>query len=286
MAADKDYFGRLNRPTVAQIQYVEVLAQLIGNVKKRGIVTMVASRCQVNHASVSRFFRSCIKAGYIDESYHLTQDGEVWLDHYLRLRDAVYSHLEDLNIPHKDIKRNIRGMMENMDDHVLTAMVEQMKGERRQTTSLEPYAKSRGQVDMTAFLANGEYQVGFRMLTLNRNNQFGHDTSMSDRGFEKPGRLVKNDSEAYLELTLRELRAHSKMTGQEMKGRLSTIKYECGGGIFPLEIIDNKVRIPIKGCTYDRRANGNATGLISVILSGNVGPMHMLESTALLLFWV
>ena len=45
MAADKDYFGRLNRPTVAQIQYVEVLAQLIGNVKKRGIVTMVASRC-------------------------------------------------------------------------------------------------------------------------------------------------------------------------------------------------------------------------------------------------
>ena len=67
MADKRDFFGRLNRPTMLQVKYMEELSKLPADLRKRGGISAVAEICGVNHSVVSRFVKSCIEAGYINE---------------------------------------------------------------------------------------------------------------------------------------------------------------------------------------------------------------------------
>ena len=72
MADKRDFFGRLNRPTMLQVKYMEELSKLPADLRKRGGISAVAEICGVNHSVVSRFFKSCIEAGYINEKNKIT----------------------------------------------------------------------------------------------------------------------------------------------------------------------------------------------------------------------
>jgi len=58
MSGGKDYFGKLNKPTMFQIRYLEELGQLTPKQRKRGKVAIIADACSsaVFHNYISRPF--------------------------------------------------------------------------------------------------------------------------------------------------------------------------------------------------------------------------------------
>ena len=58
-----------------QIRY---LSQLAKTGKKRGSVALIADTCGVSHGPVSRFFKECIGAGYLNEGFCAITQAPPW----------------------------------------------------------------------------------------------------------------------------------------------------------------------------------------------------------------
>lgn len=275
-----DYFSKQNRPTMLQIQYLEELKKLEG--KKRGAVARIAERCQVNHAAVSRFLKSCYENGYLNENYEFTWRGTILLNRYLEMCSRVAEYLRHIGIPEDEILKNVKDMMENIDFHTLNAMTQQMQEVQM---DYRDYQKSRTKrYVLNEIIADGRHLVDYLFLRIDY--QEGHSLSMADRGFEKPALLRHNKRGAWLELTVLELCAASRLDGRQMSGYLSSMKYESAGVMQEASIKNGIVKIPLAACRFHHRGGGKLAGMIPVTVSCSVGRTHMPESTALLLFWV
>ena len=110
--------------------------------------------------------------------------------------------------------------------------------------------------------------------------------SMADQGFESLAVLIRRTRGNWLELTIREMRAHSRIDGRMMQGHLSSLKYENDGMLRKAEVKDGKVRIPLEACAFYQNVRSKIRGSIPVTLACSVGQVHMPESTALLKFWL
>ena len=287
VGARRDYFNRMNKPTVLQIHYLEELGGLDSKQRKRGAVSIVAERCGVNHAAVSRFFKRCHEAGYIDDRNRLTEDGEEWLTYYTGMIERVRRYLKDTKIPEDAMERSVCAMVEDMDDFVLNEILDnnsRMQKRIMRTTYQEiPRSKS----PLNGLIDRGTYQVGFRVLKLARgSSQVVNGLSMADAGFEKPAILKVNNRGIFVELTVKELVAKSRINGFMMHGHLTSLKYERDGELFSAQIRRGKVLIPLDACEHEIRENGAVTGMIAVTLACSVGRIHMPESAAMLVFWL
>ena len=89
-----------------------------------------------------------------------------------------------------------------------------------------------------------------------------------------------------MELTTREMHAHSRIDGADMRGRLSSLKYVDQGQLYEAAIREGKVRIPLSACRFMKTHLGNVKGMVSITVTCSVGKAHMPESTALLMFWL
>lgn len=272
-------FKRKNRPTMLQIQYLAELERLG---KKRGSVAMIADVCGVNHASVSRYLKACCENGFLTEEYEFTDRGKAWLGGYKKLIIDLRSYLRNIGVQNKDIDSNVRDMIENVDYYTLTSMIrnnQKMRSiyplERKQTTA-------RNFLDEV--LGYGTWQVYFMIFQLE--NREGVSVSMANRGFEKPALLRHNRRVSWLELSICEMTAHSRIDSKEMKGHLESLKYEQNGILHQAEIRDGKLRIPLGACRFHRRTGGETKGMVPITVTCSVGRTHMPESSALLVFWL
>lgn len=117
----RDCFDRMKRPTLEQVRYLDE----IGRAKKKwGAAAQIAKNHDISHASISRFFRNCIDAGYLDADYQVTADGKEWIAYYQSLELALTRYLQESGAPKEDIPRNVQVMAEQMDSDVLSALLD------------------------------------------------------------------------------------------------------------------------------------------------------------------
>ncbi len=274
---------RITKLTMLQIRYLEELEK-IPKEKKRGIITTVSDICGVDHAAVSKFFKKCIDAEYLDKNYQFTRKGEKWFQVYLENRRRVSEHLISIGVPTRNLDSSVSAIMENMDPHVLTMLTNSFHNQE-DTVSSYSVQKLNQIRPLDEFVEKGNHKVAFKILK-SQKNMDGFIPSMADMGFEKPG-LIKNNSRGFaLELRLKELKAWSRVNEEWMTGHLSSLKYLQFGIYKKANIRDGKVRISLDGCKYRFYAKDRAMGMIPIIVASNVGVKHMPESSAILLFWI
>ena len=281
-----DIFDRMRRPTMQQINYVIDLSE---SEKRRGVVSLIAKKYDVNHGTVSRFFKTYYEAGYIDDNYDLTDKGKEWLNYYMSIYNGLKTYFKNLGIPKADIEKNIVTMIEGMDTHILSAMVSHSKEQSWKLSNgslSEEEAKIKSYKNM---MKPGRYEVDFLVLKMDKNgNKKGMGkVSMADKGFVKPGLLVYEEDDIYLELTPQEVKASSMFSGGLMKGKLESLSYILDGVLTKAEFTkDGKVRIPAKVFDFHLRRGSRLDCSTLITVTCSVGRVHMPESTARLILWV
>lgn len=273
----EDYMSRQSRPTMLQVQYVEELRK---SPKKRGAVARIAEKCQVNHAAVSRFFKRCIESGYMDENYELTESGEVWLQQYVEKKNEVFLYFCNLGMTPKEAMENTKILMESMDLHTISLIVRRKK--RAKSSNIQ---RNSTNVDVTHILKKGSFEVGFQLFKYHQDKNKIGEVSMADQGFSKPAVLQKNNRGVYLELTIKEMKAVSRITGELMTGHLTGLKYEENGVIVKPVIRGGKVKIPLEVFQVQDTGEGRIEASLLIMATCSVGRKHMPESSALLIVW-
>lgn len=272
-------FKRKNRPTMQQLWY---LSELIKMEKKRGCVALIAEICRVNHGSVSRYFKSCFENGYLTKDYEFTESGRAWFQGYSQLTDELSVYLQSIGIARKEVPENVKELVENVDYYVLTSMIRSHQERNR------VYSADKKEIMAKNFLSqvleHGNFDVQFMLYRIEE--QKGVGISMANRGFQKPGLLKHNKRADWLELTICEMSANSRVDGGKMEGHLEVLKYEQNGMLHQVIAKKGRLRIPLEACRFQKRRGGEITGEIPVTVTCSVGRTHMPESTALLVFWL
>ena len=269
---EKIEMGRLS---LNQVRYLTLLDACE---RKRGAVQQIADQCGVRHPTVSRFFKSCVEQGYLTEGLLLTEKGRRILAWNQELATEVREYLTGLGIE-DGVDDFAKGILENVDYNVIEKTISKRAviGSHTKMQKASPAVTS-----ISDIIDPGEHRVYlalFRITPMERAQK-----SMADRGFERYGKIVHNSEESYLELTIREMHAVSRVDEQDMTGHLSSLKYLSHGSLKRAEIQDGRVRIPLDVCTYEIYDHGVIWGNVSITVSCSVGAAHMPESTARLMF--
>ena len=254
---EKENTEDLLHPSMLQIRYLTELAK-IG--KKRGSVALIADTCGVSHGPVSRFFKECMGVGYLTDTYEFTEKGTQALRTYQRILKEVGLYLERIGIPEVEITEKTRQLVENVDYSLLMTMTRnsgQVKESRNQQIAEEETSYYLENV-----LEKGRFDVGIAIYQLGSE---GTRLSMANNGFEHLA---------------------SRIDGADMRGRLSSLKYEDQGQLYEAAIREGKVRIPLSACRFMKTRLGNVKGMVPITVTCSVGKAHMPESTALLMFWM
>ena len=214
-----EHLKRQNRPTMLQLQYLQGLSRVE---KKRGAQGSIAESYGVNRSTVNRYFKNCIERGILTESLEFTAAGEEWLERYTKLYENLEKYLEEIGAKPEEIEESLDVMVENIDIHMLELMI------NAYTEKKSVYKKKENELDQEIqhnLQKCERHPVVFRLYRMNKKQGQGRD-SMAMRGFEDIAEIVQEKGESYLELKLKEMAAHSRVSGEMMAGKLKTLKYE------------------------------------------------------------
>lgn len=274
------HFKRQNRPTMQQLQY---LKELEGAEKKRGIQRSIAEHCQVNSSTVNRYFKTCIERGILTDALTFTEEGKEWWQRYSDLYQKLISYLTEIGGKKEEAEETAEGMIENIDIHMLELILSAHGnkksvyiGKKRQHLDLE-IQKNLKKCE--------RHRVVFRLYRINRKQGESVD-SMAMNGFEETAEIIQDNGKSYLELRVKDMAATSRINGREMKGHLSTLKYQYDGIMQTVNVENHRVKIPMEACRIHRWSGVGTMGMVPVTVTCSVGQIHMPESTALLYFWV
>ena len=274
-----EHLKRQNRPTMLQLKYLQGLSRVE---KKRGAQGSIAEYYNVNRSTVNRFFKNCIERGILTEALEFTVEGQEWLDRYVRLYENLQKYLEEIGARPEEIEETIDVMVEDIDIHMLELMIN-AHAEKKSV-----YKRKENELDQE--IQNNlqkceRHPVVFRLYRMNKNPGQSRD-SMAMRGFEETAEIVQDKGESYLELKVKDMSAHSRVSGETMVGKLKTLKYEHDEVLETVDIVNNIVRIPMEACKIHKWTGVGTMGVVPVTVTCSVGLVHMPESTALLYFWV
>lgn len=274
-----EHLKRQNRPTMLQLKYLQGLSRVE---KKRGAQGSIAEYYNVNRSTVNRFFKNCIERGILTEALEFTVEGQEWLDRYVRLYENLQKYLEEIGARPEEIEETIDVMVEDIDIHMLELMIN-AHAEKKSV-----YKRKENELDQE--IQNNlqkceRHPVVFRLYRMNKKPGQSRD-SMAMRGFEETAEIVQDKGESYLELKVKDMSAHSRVSGETMVGKLKTLKYEHGEVLETVDIVNNIVRIPMEACKIHKWTGVGTMGVVPVTVTCSVGLVHMPESTALLYFWV
>ena len=275
-----EHLKRQNRPTMPQLQYLQGLSRVE---KKRGAQGSIAESYGVNRSTVNRYFKNCIERGILTESLEFTakQVKNGWKDIPSCMR--ILKNIWKKSVQNQEeIEESLDVMVENIDIHMLELMI------NAYTEKKSVYKKKENELDQEIqhnLQKCERHPVVFRLYRMNKKQGQGRD-SMAMRGFEEIAEIVQENGESYLELKLKEMAAHSRVSGEMMAGKLKTLKYEHNEVLEEARIENNIVKIPMEACRIHRWTGIGTMGIVPVTVTCSVGPMHMPESTALLYFWV
>lgn len=275
----KENLNGNKRPSMLQIQYLIEL-ETIGY--SRGCVGKIADACGVSHGPVSRYLKVCQEKGYLTENYALTERGKAWVTRYKQLIEAVQNYLRQMALSESDVMENTRTMIENMDYHVLMNIIRHDQ-QLRQNQKIEKMEQEQGNL-LDEVLEKGTWEVLFCLF--HQDMRYGLRRSMADQAFLKPGVIRHNKRGSWLELTLCDVAKRSRMDGHMIEGHLRTLKYEQDGMLHLIEPRDGKVRIPLKAFRFQRKRGEKICADVKITVKSNANPIHMPESTAILIFWV
>ena len=274
-----EHLKRQNRPTMLQLQYLQGLSKIE---KKRGAQGSIAEYYNVNRSTVNRFFKNCIERGILTEALEFTAEGQEWLDRYVRLYENLQKYLEEIGAKPEEIEETIDVMVEDIDIHMLELMInahaEKKLVYKRKENELDQETQNNLQ-------KCERHPVVFRLYRMNKKPGQSRD-SMAMRGFEETAEIVQDKGESYLELKVKDMSAHSRVSGETMVGKLKTLKYEHDEVLETVDIVNNIVRIPMEACKIHKWTGVGTMGVVPVTVTCSVGLVHMPESTALLYFWV
>ena len=274
-----EHLKRQNRPTMLQLKYLQGLSRVE---KKRGAQGSIAEYYNVNRSTVNRFFKNCIERGILTEALEFTVEGQEWLDRYVRLYENLQKYLEEIGARPEEIEETIDVMVEDIDIHMLELMIN-AHAEKKSV-----YKRKENELDQE--IQNNlqkceRHPVVFRLYRMNKKPGQSRD-SMAMRGFEETAEIVQDKGESYLELKVKDMSAHSRVSGETMVGKLKTLKYEHDEVLETVDIVNNIVRIPMEACKIHKWTGVGTMGVVPVTVTCSVGLVHMPESTALLHFWV
>ena len=274
-----EHLKRQNRPTLLQLKYLQGLSRVE---KKRGAQGSIAEYYNVNRSTVNRFFKNCIERGILTEALEFTVEGQEWLDRYVRLYENLQKYLEEIGARPEEIEETIDVMVEDIDIHMLELMIN-AHAEKKSV-----YKRKENELDQE--IQNNlqkceRHPVVFRLYRMNKKPGQSRD-SMAMRGFEETAEIVQDKGESYLELKVKDMSAHSRVSGETMVGKLKTLKYEHDEVLETVDIVNNIVRIPMEACKIHKWTGVGTMGVVPVTVTCSVGLVHMPESTALLYFWV
>ena len=274
-----EHLKRQNRPTMLQLKYLQGLSRVE---KKRGAQGSIAEYYNVNRSTVNRFFKNCIERGIVTEALEFTVEGQEWLDRYVRLYENLQKYLEEIGARPEEIEETIDVMVEDIDIHMLELMIN-AHAEKKSV-----YKRKENELDQE--IQNNlqkceRHPVVFRLYRMNKKPGQSRD-SMAMRGFEETAEIVQDKEESYLELKVKDMSAHSRVSGETMVGKLKTLKYEHDEVLETADIVNNVVRIPMEACKIHKWTGVGTMGVVPVTVTCSVGLVHMPESTALLYFWV
>lgn len=274
-----EHLKRQNRPTMLQLKYLQGLSRVE---KKRGAQGSIAEYYNVNRSTVNRFFKNCIERGILTEALEFTVEGQEWLDRYVRLYENLQKYLEEIGARPEEIEETIDVMVEDIDIHMLELMIN-AHAEKKSV-----YKRKENELDQE--IQNNlqkceRHPVVFRLYRMNKKPGQSRD-SMAMRGFEETAEIVQDKGESYLELKVKDMSAHSRVSGETMVGKLKTLKYEHDEVFETVDIVNNIVRIPMEACKIHKWMGVGTMGVVPVTVTCSVGLVHMPESTALLYFWV
>lgn len=274
-----EHLKRQNRPTMLQLKYLQGLSRVE---KKRGAQGSIAEYYNVNRSTVNRFFKNCIERGILTEALEFTVEGQEWLDRYVRLYENLQKYLEEIGARPEEIEETIDVMVEDIDIHMLELMIN-AHAEKKSV-----YKRKENELDQE--IQNNlqkceRHPVVFRLYRMNKKPGQSRD-SMAMRGFEETAEIVQDKGESYLELKVKDMLAHSRVSGETMVGKLKTLKYEHDEVLETVDIVNNIVRIPMEACKIHKWTGVGTMGVVPVTVTCSVGLVHMPESTALLYFWV
>ena len=231
---------------------------------------------------MNRYFKNCIERGILTESLEFTPAGEEWLERYSNLYENLEKYLEEIGAKPEEIEESLDVMVENIDIHMLELMINAYAEKK------SVYKKKENELDQEIqhnLQKCERHPVVFRLYRMNKKPGQGRD-SMAMRGFEEIAEIVQENGESYLELKLKEMEAHSRVSGEMMAGKLKTLKYEHNEVLEEADIEDNIVKIPMEACRIHRWTGIGTVGIVPVTVTCSAGQVHMPESTALLYFWV
>lgn len=274
-----EHLKRQNRPTMLQLKYLQGLSRVE---KKRGAQGSIAEYYNVNRSTVNRFFKNCIERGILTEALEFTVEGQEWLDRYVRLYENLQKYLEEIGARPEEIEETIDVMVEDIDIHMLELMIN-AHAEKKSV-----YKRKENELDQE--IQNNlqkceRHPVVFRLYRMNKKPGQSRD-SMAMRGFEETAEIVQDKGESYLELKVKDMSAHSRVSGETMVGKLKTLKYEHDEVLETVDIVNNIVRIPMEACKIHKWTGVGTMGVVPVTVTCSVELVHMPESTALLYFWV
>lgn len=274
-----EHLKRQNRPTMLQLKYLQGLSRVE---KKRGAQGSIAEYYNVNRSTVNRFFKNCIERGILTEALEFTVEGQEWLDRYVRLYENLQKYLEEIGARPEEIEETLDVMVEDIDIHMLELMIN-AHAEKKSV-----YKRKENELDQE--IQNNlqkceRHPVVFRLYRMNKKPGQSRD-SMAMRGFEETAEIVQDKGESYLELKVKDMSAHSRVSGETMVGKLKTLKYEHDEVLETVDIVNNIVRIPMEACKIHKWTGVGTMGVVPVTVTCSVGLVHMPESTALLYFWV
>ena len=274
-----EHLKRQNRPTMLQLKYLQGLSRVE---KKRGAQGSIAEYYNVNRSTVNRFFKNCIERGILTEALEFTVEGQEWLDRYVRLYENLQKYLEEIGARPEEIEETIDVMVEDIDIHMLELMIN-AHAEKKSV-----YKRKENELDQE--IQNNlqkceRHPVVFRLYRMNKKPGQSRD-SMAMRGFEETAEIVQDKGESYLELKVKDMSAHSRVSGETMVGKLKTLKYEHDEVLETVDIVNNIVRIPMEACKIHKWTGVGTMGVVPVTVTCSVGLVHMPERTALLYFWV
>ena len=209
--------------------------------------------------------------------YYSRHTGEKWLD-----MTGYDLCIDTGKLPEEEVTENVRNQIENVEFHVLMSMVKNMRRQSRRDGA-EKIESLRKNFPLEIF-EEGDWKVYFKVLHLPEEGRTG--ISMADRGFEKPAVLHLSGEESWLELTVREMSARSRVDGRQMTGHMDSLKYARDGILYQAEMENGKVKIPLDAFRFHRKKGGEMKGMIPITATCNVGRTHMPESTAMLIFWM
>ena len=273
---EKKEMPELNKlPTFQQLCYLIEL-EAIGN--QKGNISRVAEKCNVNSSSVSRYFKICQDKGYLEQDNTFTKQGTLWLRGYKNIIKLLPPYLEKIGIGKKEISYQMQCMIENLEYHVLDAMI------RNVNSSEVNLVKGNKEDYILDVLEMGNQEIGFKIFKYGNKSKF--DISMADKAFQKPALLCNNKRGQWVYLSIKEVEEKSRVYRTLMSGILKTLKYEEDEVLREALIKNNKVRIPLSAFRFRKKMGGEIRGELPIMVTCSVGRIHMPESTALLVIWL